>query len=81
VLADKLHTLLSIELDLRENRAIWPTFNAPRDQVLDYYRKSLDALATGDARLLELADNGRRVLAAIEALESAKTGEDSRLDR
>jgi (p)ppGpp synthase/HD superfamily hydrolase len=81
VLADKLHNLISIELDLREGRAVWSKFNADRLQVLEYHRKTLEQLGTGDPRLEELAKRGLQTLAAIEALESGKTGEDSRLNR
>jgi (p)ppGpp synthase/HD superfamily hydrolase len=81
VLADKLHNLISIELDLRAGRDVWSAFNAGRTAVLEYYRKSLEQLPTEDPRLVNLADRGRRVLAAIEAYESGKSGKDSRLAR
>jgi (p)ppGpp synthase/HD superfamily hydrolase len=77
VLADKLHNLISIELDLREGREVWSRFNADRTAVLDYYRRTLEQLGGGDALLLELAECGRQALAAIEAFESGKTGKDS----
>jgi (p)ppGpp synthase/HD superfamily hydrolase len=80
LLADKLHNLLSIALDLREGRPIWGAFNAPRDQVLWYFRSALELLGAGDPRLEALADQGRQTLAAIEAAESGKTGQDFRLD-
>jgi (p)ppGpp synthase/HD superfamily hydrolase len=67
ILADKLHNLLSIELDLREGRPVWPTFNAPRDQVLWYYRTMIERLGPGDPRLEAMATQGLRILAAIEA--------------
>jgi (p)ppGpp synthase/HD superfamily hydrolase len=81
VLADKLHNLVSIELDLREGRPVWAAFNANRALVLDYYKQALDQLGTGDPRLVELAARGRRTLAAIEEFESGKSGKDSRLAR
>src|SRR4051812_3152625 len=34
ILADKLHNLLSIALDLQEGRPVWDGFHAGRDQVL-----------------------------------------------
>jgi (p)ppGpp synthase/HD superfamily hydrolase len=81
VLADKLHNLVSIELDLREGRAVWSKFNADRIQVLDYYLRTFEQLGAGDPRLAELAERGRQTLAAIDAFESAKTSEDSWLAR
>lgn len=71
ILADKLHNLLSIELDLREGRPVWPTFHAERAQVLWYYRATLEQLGAGDPRLETLATHALRTLAAIEALEAA----------
>jgi (p)ppGpp synthase/HD superfamily hydrolase len=65
LLADKLHNLLSIELDLSEGRPVWSSFHAERDQVLWYYRTALDLLGTGDPRLEALAHACRTVLAAI----------------
>jgi (p)ppGpp synthase/HD superfamily hydrolase len=72
VLADKLHNLMSIELDLREGRPVWNHFNAARDQVLAYYRATIDLLGTSDDRLVALAEQCRRTLAAIEALDPEK---------
>ena len=37
-LADKLHNLASIALDLAEGRPVWPSFNAPREDVLGALR-------------------------------------------
>jgi (p)ppGpp synthase/HD superfamily hydrolase len=81
LLADKLHNLLSIALDLREGRPTWSTFHAQRDQVLWYYRSALERLGAGDPRLQALADQGRQTLAMIEATEAGKTAQDFRLDR
>ena len=69
ILADKLHNLVSIELDLREGRAVWPAFHADRSRVLWYHRAAIDQLGTGDPRLEALASRCREALAAIEALE------------
>jgi (p)ppGpp synthase/HD superfamily hydrolase len=77
VLADKLHNLISIELDLREGGEVWSRFNADRIEVLDHYRKTLEQLGSDDPRVRELADRGLKVLAAIAALDSGKTGKDS----
>ena len=69
ILADKLHNLLSIELDLRDGRPVWPTFNAERAQVLWYYRTTIERIGAGDPRLEALANRVREALAAIETLE------------
>jgi (p)ppGpp synthase/HD superfamily hydrolase len=69
-LADKLHNLSSIELDLRDGRPVWSVFNAGRDDVLWYYRTAIDRCGTGDPRLESLADQCRQTLGRIEALES-----------
>jgi hypothetical protein len=70
ILADKLHNLRSIELDLLDGHPVWPLFNAPRDQVLWYYRTTIEQLGHGDPRILILADAGRQALDAIEAFEA-----------
>jgi (p)ppGpp synthase/HD superfamily hydrolase len=69
LLADKLHNLLSIELDLREGRPVWPSFHAERTQVLWYYGAAVERLATGDSRLETIAECCRQTLARIKALE------------
>jgi len=66
-LADKLHNLISIKLDLAEDRPVWSVFNAERDQVLWYYRTMIDRCGAGDLRLERLAESCRSALAAIEA--------------
>jgi (p)ppGpp synthase/HD superfamily hydrolase len=68
LLADKLHNLVSIEVDLREGQPIWSHFHAERDEVLWYYRAMIDRLGTGEARLEHLADRCREALAAVESL-------------
>ncbi len=70
ILADKLHNLTSIELDLAEGRPIWGEFNAERAQVLWYYRATIDARMAGDPRLEALAATCREVLDRIEALSA-----------
>jgi guanosine-3',5'-bis(diphosphate) 3'-pyrophosphohydrolase len=67
-LADKLHNLLSIRLDLEEGRDVWSTFNAHRDQVLWYYRTTIDQLGEGDSRLEDLADACRAALDALPGM-------------
>lgn len=69
-LADKLHNLKSIELDLREGRDVWANFNAGRGQVLWYYQAAIDRLGTGDDRLQDLADRCRETLKTINALST-----------
>lgn len=68
VLADKLHNLLSIRVDLEEGRDVWSTFNAPRDRVLWYYRATLDALADDDPKLRFLGDECRAALDEVAAI-------------
>ena len=67
-LADKLHNLMSIELDLRDGRPIWSHFNAEREMVLWYQRTMIDQIGRDDPRLERLASQCRSVLAAVEAL-------------
>lgn len=67
LLADKLHNLVSIACDLRDGVAVWDLFNAPRADVLWYYRTAIDRFGAGDPRLDALAGQCREVLAEIEA--------------
>ena len=67
LLADKLHNLTSIELDLDEGRPVWAAFNAERAQVLWYYRSAIDACALGDPQVEALAASCREVLGRIKA--------------
>ncbi len=64
-LADKLHNLISIELDLVERRPVWPEFHAAREQVLWYYRAAIDAGGRDDPRLERLAAAARETLARV----------------
>jgi (p)ppGpp synthase/HD superfamily hydrolase len=68
ILADKLHNLISIELDLRENRPVWSQFHAEREQVLWYYRSAIELCGQGDARLESLAGWCWDVLGRVERL-------------
>jgi guanosine-3',5'-bis(diphosphate) 3'-pyrophosphohydrolase len=68
ILADKLHNLICIELDLREERPVWSGFHAAREQVLWYYRTTIDLCGKGESRLEALADSCRDVLARVESL-------------
>jgi guanosine-3',5'-bis(diphosphate) 3'-pyrophosphohydrolase len=67
ILADKLHNLISIELDLRDERPVWGQFHAPREQVLWYYHATIDVCGQGDPRLEQLAVSCRDVLARVES--------------
>jgi guanosine-3',5'-bis(diphosphate) 3'-pyrophosphohydrolase len=62
VLADKLHNLASIVLDLEEGRPVWSAFNAGRDDVIAYYRSTLATCGGGDARLEVLSQQGAMLL-------------------
>ena len=70
ILADKLHNLISIELDLRDERPVWGQFHAPREQVLWYYHATIDVCGQGYPRLEQLAVSCRDVLARVENLWS-----------
>jgi (p)ppGpp synthase/HD superfamily hydrolase len=65
ILADKLHNLISIELDLREGRPVWSQFHAGREHVLWYHQAAIDACGHGDSRLDQLAIACRDVLARV----------------
>jgi guanosine-3',5'-bis(diphosphate) 3'-pyrophosphohydrolase len=65
ILADKLHNLISIEVDLREGRPVWTEFHAERDQVIWYYHATIDLCDSGDPRLVHLAGRCREVLSVV----------------
>ena len=67
ILADKLHNLTSIEVDLTEGRPVWELFNADRASVLWYYGATIEACAGGDPRLEALAGACREALGRIAA--------------
>jgi hypothetical protein len=67
-LADKLHNLTTIALDLEEGRPVWPLFNAPKDDVLAYYRATIACCGNGDDRLEHLA---KQALTMIDAVASS----------
>ncbi len=71
VLADKLHNLLSIDIDLREGQPVWDGFHADRQRVLWYYRSSIAICAADstDSRLQQIAARCLEVLGGIEALQ------------
>ncbi len=68
ILADKLHNLVSIEVDLREGRPIWAQFHAERELVLWYYRAAIEACADREPTLAELARQAREAMARVAAL-------------
>ncbi|HEV3167927.1 MAG TPA: HD domain-containing protein [Isosphaeraceae bacterium] len=68
VLADKLHNLVSIQVDLEEGRAVWETFNAQREQVLWYYQTVIEQFGEGDPRLADLADQCQDALAEVREM-------------
>jgi len=65
-LADRLHNLQSIAIDLANGESVWERFRAPRDQVLWYYRTSMATLTGGDPRLETLARQGQHLLASLD---------------
>ncbi len=65
VLADKLHNLLSIRLDLLEGRPVWDSFNAGRDGVLWYHRAMIEACQSDDPRLASLAAGAKALLDTV----------------
>ena len=68
VLADKLHNLISIEIDVQEGRPVWSEFHAERHQVIWYYQAMLNRCGEGDPRLENLASQCQDHLARIESL-------------
>lgn len=62
LLADKLHNLFSIRLDLAEGRPVWSQFHADRDRVLWYYGTMIEACRSEDPRLASLTEDCRSLL-------------------
>ncbi|MBL8848775.1 MAG: bifunctional (p)ppGpp synthetase/guanosine-3',5'-bis(diphosphate) 3'-pyrophosphohydrolase [Planctomycetaceae bacterium] len=54
-LADKLHNMLSMRLDLAAGTLSLGAFRAPPERLLWYYRSMIDAAAGDDAQLAPLA--------------------------
>lgn len=74
-LADKLHNLTSILVDLAEGRAVWASFHADREQVLWYHEAMIDCCAAEEEpRIMSLVRACRRALAEVIAVSN-----DSRL--
>jgi (p)ppGpp synthase/HD superfamily hydrolase len=55
ILADKLHNLACIELDLSDGQPVWSAFNAPKPDVIAYYHATLEACGSDDFRLEKLS--------------------------
>jgi (p)ppGpp synthase/HD superfamily hydrolase len=66
ILADKLHNLSSIELDLRDGHPVWSAFHAQRSEVLWYYHAMIDACGRDDPRIVQLAQACHQSLARME---------------
>jgi (p)ppGpp synthase/HD superfamily hydrolase len=62
MLADKLHNLETIALDLQSGDEVWSRFNAPKERLLWYYTTAVDACAGDDPRLVKLVTACREVL-------------------
>lgn len=67
LLADKLHNLMSICVDLDDGRPVWSVFHAERAQVLWYYHTSVETLGADDDRLQRLAAECLTLLARLES--------------
>lgn len=67
-LADKLHNLMSIEIDVQEGRDPWRLFNAPRERVLEQSRRVVTQLAEGELTLATLAELCHRVVFRLESV-------------
>jgi guanosine-3',5'-bis(diphosphate) 3'-pyrophosphohydrolase len=55
-LADKLHNMATLRLDLAAGTIALSAFRAPPERLLWYYRSTIDAAAGDDARLEPLAE-------------------------
>ena len=71
VLADKLHNLLSMQIDIAEGQSIWETFHADRDQVIAYYQAMIKACSSADDRVSDLAQACQDRLALVENLSAS----------
>lgn len=62
VLADKLHNLGSMLVDLEGGADLWPRFSASPDRVLWYHREMIAAAEQSEPRLRVLADECRKMI-------------------
>lgn len=67
VLADKLHNLGSMVVDLDSGADLWSRFNAPPDRILWYHREMIAAAEQADSRLASLAAECRSLLERLAA--------------
>ena len=75
-LADKLHNLSCIRMDLDAGRLVWSIFNASRDDVLAYHREGIERFGAGDDRLAELVSACREVFAEVASKKKDEAGVD-----
>ena len=75
-LADKLHNLSCIRMDLESRRPAWSIFNAGRADVLAYHRDGIDRFGIGDDRLSTLAASCLAVLEMISSENPRAAGVD-----
>jgi (p)ppGpp synthase/HD superfamily hydrolase len=74
VLADKLHNLLSVQVDLQEDPPIWPTFNASPSEVRWYYETTIKTVGVEDNRLISLARECTDLLNVLIAIHQPAPG-------
>lgn len=67
VLADKLHNLGSMLVDLESGADLWSRFSASPDRVLWYHREMIAAAEQGESRLRVLADECRKMIERLSA--------------
>jgi (p)ppGpp synthase/HD superfamily hydrolase len=65
VLADKLHNLGSMLVDLDNGEDVWSRFNAPRERVLWYHREMIAAAEQDHPRLAGLASECCTMIARL----------------
>ena len=68
VLADKLHNLISIQLDQSEGLPVWSSFNATRAEVLCYYEAMLFACESDEPKLARLLVECRSLLHQVAGI-------------
>ena len=71
VLADKLHNLATMKIDLDSGQDVWSRFRADRNEVEWYHRTMIDAACQYDESLQPLANACRRMLDSIMKQPSA----------
>jgi (p)ppGpp synthase/HD superfamily hydrolase len=64
-LADKLHNLHSVQLDVAAGRPIWAKFNSPKDRWLWNAERMVEACASNDPRIVGLVAECREALANL----------------